>query len=178
MEYLFRAGAEVHRVSPRYRRDGGFDLCIDDVPFGVDLVPDPDRPGAFELRHGSGREPVWIAPDGDRAFIHLRGRAFEVAAIDPVDRARAQARVLSGDAEILAPMPGMVVELAVDVGQSVEPGQVILVIESMKLQTSLASAVQGRVAALPFAVGAQFEQSAVLARIEAPAEPDEGGTER
>ena len=54
------------------------------------------------------------------------------------------------------------------VGDAVAAGDALLVIESMKLQTTISAAIDGDVGALPVAPGEGFEQGAVLVRIEVP----------
>ena len=64
-------------------------------------------------------------------------------------------------------MPGVVVSLLVQPGQRVRQGDALLVIESMKLQTTLCAACDGTVQELPLAVGQTFQRGALLARIAA-----------
>jgi 3-methylcrotonyl-CoA carboxylase alpha subunit len=59
-------------------------------------------------------------------------------------------------------MPGVVVSVAVKPGETVEKGQALLVIESMKLETSLCAPRDGVVAEVPFAAGDSFGLKANL----------------
>ncbi len=168
MEPLFEVGGRTLRVVP-ILRGSGFDLEIDGRPAEAALAP--LAPGEFELRCDGGVERVFLAQEGDRVFVHLRGRALEVTVVDPLERARQQTRARLGAGEIFAPMPGVVVEVLAAIGDAVRPGDTLLVIESMKLQTAIPAEREGRVAALPVALGASFRRGDVLARIEsAPAE--------
>ncbi|MGC4091353.1 MAG: biotin/lipoyl-binding protein [Polyangiaceae bacterium] len=63
-----------------------------------------------------------------------------------------------------SPMPGRVVSIAVKPGDSVEPGQLLLVIEAMKMQNELSSPAQARVQAVLVAVGDTVERGAALLR--------------
>jgi biotin carboxyl carrier protein len=69
----------------------------------------------------------------------------------------------------MAPMPGVVVSVQVTAGQRVGEGDALLVIESMKLQMTIAAACAGTVEQLPVAVGQTFQRGAVLAQVR----PDE-----
>jgi 3-methylcrotonyl-CoA carboxylase alpha subunit len=172
MTFAFELLRARHSVAPSYAdRDGALELVIDDTPTAARLHTG-DGAGAYELEIDAVRERVRVAHDGDRIFVHLRGRAFEVRVVDPLTLARGEARAQRGEEVLLAPMPGVVVEVNVREGDAVAAGQTLLVIESMKLQTAIAAEIAGRVSALPVARGDGFEQGAVLARIEPPAADD------
>jgi biotin carboxyl carrier protein len=69
-------------------------------------------------------------------------------------------------------MPGKVVAVKVAVGQAVEVGQTVLIIESMKMETELAAAVAGTVAAVHVRDGQVVGQGEALVDIQ-PAEAGE-----
>lgn len=54
---------------------------------------------------------------------------------------------------VLPPMPGRVVEVRVSVGEDVAKGQVLLVLEAMKMRNEVAAPVTGKVAAVHVTVG-------------------------
>jgi biotin carboxyl carrier protein len=100
---------------------------------------------------------------GDRHFLKLAGRHHEVVAIDPREEATAG---VASHAEIRAPMPGVVVSLQRAVGDTVARGEVVATIESMKLQTALASPVDGVIEAIGRQEGEKFEKDEVLVRFD------------
>jgi 3-methylcrotonyl-CoA carboxylase alpha subunit len=71
-----------------------------------------------------------------------------------------------GDDRLLAPMPGRVVLVKVDVGDSVAEGQELLVMEAMKMELALKSPRAGVVAELRAGTGDFVEADAVLATLE------------
>jgi 3-methylcrotonyl-CoA carboxylase alpha subunit len=95
-------------------------------------------------------------------------------AINALERARQEAAP-TGGAEILnAPMPGVVVRVAVDVGAEVSRGQLLMTIESMKLETAITAPHDARIAEICVSAGESFDQDAALIRLEAETndEPD------
>ena len=70
-------------------------------------------------------------------------------------------------AEILAPMPGVVVDVAVAVDDLVSAGDLLMTLESMKLQTAIHAPEDARVAELYLEAGASFDQGTALVRLEA-----------
>jgi propionyl-CoA carboxylase alpha chain len=71
------------------------------------------------------------------------------------------------EGSLLAPMPGLVVQLAVDLGEAVQAGQPVLWLESMKMQHEVRAPVDGIVTELPVHEGQQIEMGAVLAIVSA-----------
>jgi acetyl-CoA/propionyl-CoA carboxylase biotin carboxyl carrier protein len=67
-------------------------------------------------------------------------------------------------AEVVSPMPGSVIAVQVDSGAEVSEGDVVVVVEAMKMEHSLAAPVSGQVEVL-VSVGDQVKVEQVLARI-------------
>ena len=73
-----------------------------------------------------------------------------------------------GPAKVSAPLPGLLVEVRVAEGEKVQEGEVVAVLESMKMHMELRSPRPGVVRALPAAAGQEVAQGDVLAVIESP----------
>jgi len=79
------------------------------------------------------------------------------------------------EGSLLAPMPAAVISVAVEDGQHVSKGDVIVVLEAMKMQHTITAPTDGIVTELAAVVGAQLESGAVIARLESTAaDPSEG----
>ena len=112
-------------------------------------------------------EEYALAPVRRAATVTLAidGRTVTVDARDPVAAGGG-----AGANAVRAPMPGVVVSVEVAVGDSVHPGQTLMVIESMKLQTSIIAERDGVIDAVCFATEATFDKGAELVRyVDAPA---------
>ncbi|MCL3817018.1 acetyl/propionyl/methylcrotonyl-CoA carboxylase subunit alpha [Aeromicrobium wangtongii] len=97
----------------------------------------------------------WVDVDGPHGSIDL------VPVPDFVDPASA---VVEGS--LLAPMPASVVSVAVADGQQVAEGDVIVVLEAMKMQHTITATADGIVRELTVTAGSQVESGTVLAIIE------------
>jgi len=75
------------------------------------------------------------------------------------------------DGDILSPMPGKIIAVEVTEGQTVTKGQKLVTLEAMKMEHTLTAPFDGVVAELSAVAGAQVQVEALLARIEAVAEP-------
>lgn len=71
-----------------------------------------------------------------------------------------------GAATVVAPMPGKVVRVLVEVGDQIEAGAGIVVVEAMKMQNEMKSPKAGTIASLKVEVGATVNAGDVLAVIE------------
>ena len=70
-----------------------------------------------------------------------------------------------GGGGLTAPMPGKVINIQVNVGDKVEPGDVLLVMEAMKMEHSITAATGGVVEEIFFAVGDQVTEGAELIKL-------------
>jgi biotin carboxyl carrier protein len=67
---------------------------------------------------------------------------------------------------LAAPMHGLVVDVPVHIGDTVEKGQTLVVLESMKMQMQLRSPRPGKVAKVTVQPGSQVEKGALLVQFE------------
>ncbi len=99
-------------------------------------------------------------------LVQDRGQRFEVEAID--ERARyirglvGAGKTHAGGGVVKAPMPGLVVRILVEVGQTVAVGQGIVVLEAMKMENELKAAGPGVVERIDVTIGVAVEKGAAL----------------
>jgi pyruvate carboxylase len=108
-------------------------------------------------------------PDGRRTVTYeLNGMTRETHILDrsvaPKAKARAKAD-LNNPLEVPAPIPGLIVSIAVGVGQKVAKGDKLLMMEAMKMQTTVYAPVDGTVDALPLHVGDTVESKDLLIKL-------------
>ena len=167
MGYDFHLDDRDARVTPAGPATGeapGVQLEIDGVRVRAALEHGTRSGEAFVTLDGR-RERIFLASRGDVHFVHWRGRSHRIEAWNALDRAREAALRAGGAEEIRAPMPGVVVSLGVAVGADVEPGAVLLTIESMKLQTAITATHAAQVVELHVAAGDHFDQGSPLVRL-------------
>ena len=86
----------------------------------------------------------------------------KAAAPAPAPAAKA-APASAGSVEITAPMPGKILGVKASVGQTVKKGEVILLLEAMKMENEVVAPQDGTVASINVATGDMVESGAVLA---------------
>lgn len=111
------------------------------------------------------------APDKDgrrNVSYELNGIARDVLITDkgvaPKTKARPKAD-LADPAQVAAPIPGLIAALSVSVGAKVSKGDKLLMMEAMKMQTTVYAAVDGVVAELNVGVGDTVEAKDLLVRL-------------
>ena len=108
--------------------------------------------------------------------VNVNGTAYEVeieemtgtpAAAPVAAPAAAPAPVASGAGEsINAPMPGNILSVNVAAGDTVKKGQVLMVLEAMKMENEIMAPRDGKVTAVAVAKGAAVESGALLCTIQ------------
>jgi pyruvate carboxylase len=104
--------------------------------------------------------------DGRRTvFFELNGQPRDVSVVDHSMEQPVLTHVKadpSDPSQVAAPMPGMVVAVAVNEGAKVARGQKLLTLEAMKMQTTIVAEYDGRVTRLLIAAGSQVETGDLL----------------
>jgi len=124
----------------------------------------------FSLLADSKSYEAYVYPGEEKWEVLLMGRQFQVMVEDERDkrlRAAAGSSVSeTGEYHLKAPMPGMVVSIPVEEGQEVEKGQVVLILESMKMQNELKSPRAGTIGRVRVKVGESVELRQTLLSIQ------------
>ncbi len=143
-------------------------VILGDEAIGIDLAPGPRLADGrmVSLRDDrltiDGEDvPVVVAHDGDVVWVHLEGSAHRLVLRDAASHL-GQAAEGGLDNALRAPMPGVVVEVLVTTGAAVAQGEALMVIESMKLETTLRAAGPGVVETVHFEAGQSFGRDATL----------------
>jgi len=158
---------------------------IDNQEFEIEVVDDHhirigDRLLEVDFESVSG-QPVFsliidgksyesfVSPGDDDWHVLLRGRQYQVKIEDEREkrlRAAGGGGVAEGgEFQLKAPMPGLVVAVPVTEGEEVEKGQVLVILESMKMQNELKSPRAGVVARVRVKGGESVEQKQTLLTI-------------
>ena len=162
MQHAFKLGDAEHNVALS-RSAQAYRLHVGEQVLDVDLAVAAD--GRAWLTLGERHLEVVVATRGDDVFVHVDGEAYQLRYQHPLDRLAAAA---GGSAEdhIRAPMPGSIVAVSVKVGDAVTKGQTLLVMESMKMETTISAPRDGVIAAITYEKGQTFDRDALLLSLE------------
>ena len=113
-----------------------------------------------------------IDDDNDKIAVMMTGRLFETQVLDERAMLMMQRRggQVSASGEVLAPMPGLIVEVTTEQGAVVSQGDTLIILESMKMQNELKSPADGVVSAVLVESGQAVDKSDLLLEIKPPAQ--------
>jgi biotin carboxyl carrier protein len=141
---------------------------------------------------GSRHDPWRLARSGGAVWVHFRGRTYRIeesrlgperaegsrreeddtghgggrASSPPAEAAaRAAAGAAAGAGVLAAPMPGVVLAVRAATGDRVSEGDVLVVLEAMKMEYEVRAGRDGTIAELAAVAGKRVEKGALLARI-------------
>lgn len=108
----------------------------------------------------------------DVSVEELSGGAASVAAAPVAAPAPAAAPAApapaaggAGSVKVSSPMPGKILAVKANVGDSVKKGQVILILEAMKMENEVVAPEDGTIASIDVTVGASVESGDTLATL-------------
>lgn len=112
---------------------------------------------------------VEVEVDNGKWLATVEGRTFEIEIPDSgpvVKKRRAAGGKKKKSGTVSANIPGKIVTIEVKVGQEVTEGQVILILEAMKMQNEIQAPVNGKVVSINCEEGQSIEANVPLVVIE------------
>jgi biotin carboxyl carrier protein len=140
-------------------------VLINNQEYKIDFHPVSDQPVYSMLVDGKSYE-AYVYPADETWQVLLRGRQFSIQVEDEREKRlkAASGGIMHSGAEyqLKSPMPGLIVSIPVIEGQQVVKGELLLVLESMKMQNELKSPRDGVVSRIRVKPGASVEQRQTL----------------
>ena len=156
VEIAVRGGGSANAPGYEVRLPSGREASVRGAPAAGDAKWDVAIDGT--------REPVTVVAQVGRLTLFRAGRRLEIVRHDP--------GAVSGGLEmaggLTAPMPGRIVSVLVEPGESVREGQAVLVLEAMKMEHTLTAPADGTVEEVRFAPGDLVDEATELVVLAAP----------
>jgi biotin carboxyl carrier protein len=166
MGYVATIGDEDIKVAVQEAGVNQYRVTVGDREYVVDAQQ--VQPGLWSILHGQGSFEVDVAARGDDYEVLVDGDCYMFSLMNEQRRAlmRAGGMGAAGKAMIAAPMPGKVVKILVNEGEEVKADQGVIVVEAMKMENELRSAVSGKVKEIFVKEGEVVESGAKLVLVE------------
>ena len=101
-------------------------------------------PGEFIVRDGDRITRVFAAVSGETTWVFCDGVTYEIVE----ERGSARSRASAPAGSLTAPMPATVVQVKVNAGDAVKRGDILIVLEAMKMELPVRAPADGRVTAV------------------------------
>ena len=144
-------------------------VIVDGIPYEVDFASVSGQPVYSLLLDGKSYEGYMYA-DEDAWEVLLQGIMYNVQVEEEREKRLRQAMgegpAQHGEFHLKAPMPGLVVSVPVEDGQEITKGDVLVILESMKMQNELKAPRDGKITRVRVAVGDSVERKQTLLSVD------------
>lgn len=147
--------------------DKGMDFLKGKGEIGVrkvekqDGAPAPAADGAAEYALQVNGKPVRVQIDGNIATVNGKTYTVEMQDAEPTRDSTS----VTNAAPVHAQMPGKVIRILKQVGDHVQEGEVILILEAMKMEVQITAPAAGTLVEMPLNIGDQVSNGQVLALV-------------
>ncbi len=165
LEALF--GGDTKTIELETDEAGLNTIRLGDKTFTVDSQR--VEPDVWSLIIGGESYEATIQPlKNNKLRVTLRGATWDIDVYDPRRKRSGAAAggLVEGAQVVSSPMPGRVVKIEVAVGDKVEPGQGVVIVEAMKMENELNAEVAGTVKEIQCEEGQAVEDGQTLIVIE------------
>jgi biotin carboxyl carrier protein len=150
----------------RVERTGAtFAVTIGDQRYTVEAKPGTN--GRLRLSIGGERTTAIVAT-GERTdparYVWLAGESWVLSRTTELRRRQATSPLVATDS-ITAPMPGQILDLLVAPGATVAPGEPLVVLGAMKMETQIVAPHAGMVTTVECAVGGTVQRGQLLMQL-------------
>jgi len=140
-------------------------IIVDGEIYEVDFESVSGQPVYSLLVNGDSHE-AYVYQDDDEWEVLLQGILYPIIVEDERERRLSSSfgsgPAPSGEYYLKAPMPGLVISIPVEDGQSVFQGDVLVILESMKMQNELKSPRDGKISRVRVEKGDNVERKQTL----------------
>ena len=167
MAFIAKLGEQTYTVEIEEIGKGLYRIAVDGNEFLVDGKKTGRTNYSLIVDNRSFEIEVDNAEDEYRVLVD--GRNYHVNLVDErrVRVGGAQSELqLQGRQKVSVPMPGKVIAVLVSVGDSVEKGQGLVIVEAMKMENEVRSPVAGEIKEIKVKPGDAVEGGAVLVIVE------------
>jgi len=121
--------------------------------------------GLHVLQRGKKAIELYLnSADGDNLEVLVAGQRV-LAKVETQQKRACKKEKKETSSAVVAPMPGVLVNVLVGVGDEVKEGQTLAVLESMKMQMQLRTLVSGKVSSVFFQAGDQIEKGKEIIQV-------------
>ena len=141
-----------------------FQVTIGHTVYAV--IAHSDAQGALQLEIDGQQWPVHVAIDGSRRYVAVAGQHWTLDRIETGPRRSTARPDQPQSGRLEATMPGQVIEVLVTVGDQVERGQTLLLMEAMKMELRVTAPFAGLITQVHCQTGQVAERGQLLIELD------------
>lgn len=161
-QHTYQVGDEIRIVSVE-RNGDSFDVTVGDVTYTV-RAQRPEH-GRLNLQVGDRRLRAYVASDGLQRYVAMAGQTWMLERPRPVGKQRAGAAGGPGAGSLEASMPGLVLDVLVSEGDTVQRGETLVLLEAMKMELRITAPADGVVVKVHCKAGDVVDRGQLLVEI-------------
>lgn len=161
MRFTYQHQGRSYSVEITRKSDFSFVATVDRREYTLDAHALDN--GAWLLRSQNEQTLAHVASNGKERSVHFNGQHYTLTVPD-VRKQRRSSNAGRGD--LTAQMPGQITEVRVQEGDTVMVGQVLMVMEAMKMEIRVSAPSEGIVSRLQVKKGDLVQRGQVLADIQ------------
>ena len=162
MQYRYDYKGETHSIRLEKQPDGSYTATIGEKILSFKATQHKD--GTWLIDDDHTRTVIHTARDGENRYVQVDGEHYTLS-VTNLRRRGSQAS--STPEDLVSEMPGQVIEVRAKEGDSVRRGDVLVVLEAMKMEIRMTAPHDGIVARLLVAQGDIVDRGQLLAEVKA-----------
>lgn len=121
----------------------------------------------FKIKDNNTYKNCFVTENDKSIFVFIEGKTFHFDKIEEEQDFAGDDSASSSDREeVKPPMPGSVVKILVEAGQEVSDGDGLIIVEAMKMETTLYSSIGGIVTEVNVKEGEQVDADKIMILVE------------
>jgi biotin carboxyl carrier protein len=165
MIYTYQHNGDTYTVNLQRQPDGSYTATIvrghlADRSYLLQAKPIPS--GGWLLTLDGRQVTAYVAAQDDTRYVTTGGHAYTLTV---PDKRQSRRKASGGNGDLTAQMPGQVLDVQVAVGDTVERGQTLVILEAMKMEIRVTAPDAGIVKRLLVAKGDVVERGQLLLEI-------------
>lgn len=161
IRHTFAVGDETFEVllSPQSH---SYQVTIGEVVYSVRLQSTENH--NYTLLINAHQQRVSVFQSGDDWWVHTLDGTYRLQWVNPLPIPNMS---VSEQGSLRAPMPGQVISIHVEIGQEIVVGDVLMIIEAMKMEHRIEAPYDGKIERIHYNVGDTVQQDAILLALKA-----------